>query len=265
MIKEKLELISILSEIQIAATIMSDDSGVLLEEMNPLDLNYCKLRTDIDPVPLNSFEADLVRQCIDNTHSKRFHSHFRLEMIDLFRIEREGEAERFSRFDCLDNHKLMWHGSRVANFAGILSQGLRIAPPEAPHSGYMYGKGIYLADMVSKSAEYCHAHLSDNTILMLINEVALGNVHKEPFAKYLTKNDLQAMGKHSTHGLGRFGPDPSLEATFSPLGPAVSINLGREVETGEECELDHNEFIVYDEAQTIQRYLVKIRFVPLKP
>lgn len=32
---------------------------------------------------------------------------------------------------------------------------LRIAPPEAPVSGYMFGKGIYLADVVSKSANYC--------------------------------------------------------------------------------------------------------------
>lgn len=28
--------------------------------------------------------------------------------------------------------KLLWHGSRISNWYGILSQGLRIAPPEAP-------------------------------------------------------------------------------------------------------------------------------------
>eukprot|EP00961_Rhodomonas_salina_P285641 3860090-Rhodomonas_salina.1 len=33
-------------------------------------------------------------------------------------------------------------------------QGLRIAPPEAPVTGYMFGKGVYFADMVSKSANY---------------------------------------------------------------------------------------------------------------
>lgn len=31
-------------------------------------------------------------------------------------------------------------GSRLTNFMGILSQGLRIAPPEAPATGYMFGK-----------------------------------------------------------------------------------------------------------------------------
>jgi poly [ADP-ribose] polymerase len=43
------------------------------------------------------------------------------------------------------------------NFAGILSRGLRIALPEAPVSGYMFGKGIYLAEMSSKSANYLYS------------------------------------------------------------------------------------------------------------
>ena len=29
---------------------------------------------------------------------------------------------------------LLWHGSRTTNFAGILKQGLRIAPPEGSHT-----------------------------------------------------------------------------------------------------------------------------------
>ena len=32
---------------------------------------------------------------------------------------------------------LLWHGSRLTNWVGILNQGLRIAPPEAPVTGYM--------------------------------------------------------------------------------------------------------------------------------
>lgn len=59
----------------------------------------------------------------------------------MFRIERAGERERFtkSEFSSLKkkNKLLLWHGSRASNFGGILSQGLRIAPPEAPVSGYV--------------------------------------------------------------------------------------------------------------------------------
>lgn len=33
------------------------------------------------------------------------------------------------------------HGSSIANFVGILTEGLRIAPAEADASGYAFGKG----------------------------------------------------------------------------------------------------------------------------
>ena len=51
--------------------------------------------------------------------------------------ERRGEAKRFTPFATNDNRMLLCHGSRTTNFAGILSKGLRIAPPEAPVTGYM--------------------------------------------------------------------------------------------------------------------------------
>jgi poly [ADP-ribose] polymerase len=72
------------------------------------------------------------------------------QVDQIFRIEREGEKDRFDKSHFAGpprDRRLLWHGSRCTNFGGILSQGLRIAPPEAPVSGYMFGKGIYLADM----------------------------------------------------------------------------------------------------------------------
>lgn len=55
-------------------------------------------------------------------------------------------------------------------------KGLRIAPPEAPVTGYMFGKGIYFADMVSKSANYCMTSKNNDTGLLLLCEVALGEM-----------------------------------------------------------------------------------------
>lgn len=66
---------------------------------------------------------------------------------------------------------LLWHGSRLSNFVGILSQGLRIAPPEAPVSGYLFGKGIYLADMAEKSIHYCRSYGSDTALILLIEVI----------------------------------------------------------------------------------------------
>lgn len=42
----------------------------------------------------------------------------------------------------------------MQNYVGILSQGLRIAPPEAPHNGYAYGKGLYFANAFTTSEGY---------------------------------------------------------------------------------------------------------------
>jgi len=57
---------------------------------------------------------------------------------------------------------------------GILSEGLKIAPPDAPSSGYMFGKGVYFADVPSKSANYCKATPENSEGLLLLCEVALG-------------------------------------------------------------------------------------------
>ena len=73
----------------------------------------------------------------------------------------------------IGNDMLLWHGSRISNFVGILSSGLRIAPPEAPSSGYLYGKGLYFADMLSKSLMYCRASSSNNDVLILLCKVAV--------------------------------------------------------------------------------------------
>ncbi|CAF4279143.1 unnamed protein product, partial [Rotaria sordida] len=60
---------------------------------------------------------------------------YTLKLKELFKIIREGEDDRFQKWKKLKNHQLLWHGSRITNFAGILSQGLCIAPPEAPMVG----------------------------------------------------------------------------------------------------------------------------------
>ena len=44
---------------------------------------------------------------------------------------------------------LLWHGSRLTNTVGILSRGLRIAPPEAPTTGYMVWYFVHLGFIVS--------------------------------------------------------------------------------------------------------------------
>jgi poly [ADP-ribose] polymerase 2/3/4 len=85
--------------------------------------------------------------------------------------------------------------------------GLRIAPPEAPPSGYMFGKGIYLADMSSKSANYCWAYSSGGTGLLLLCEAELGNPMLElTDAEYEAGELAKKQGKVATWGKGTTAP-----------------------------------------------------------
>ena len=54
---------------------------------------------------------------------------------------------------------------------------MRIAPTEAPKSGYLFGKGVYFADMFDKSFAYAK-NFENDCHLMLLSEVALGKSYE---------------------------------------------------------------------------------------
>ena len=150
---------------------------------------------------------------------------------------------------------LLWHGSRLTNYVGILSHGLKIAPPEAPHRGEMFGKGIYFADMVTKSANYCNEQLLTNTSgLMLLCQVALGNMAQVKHAK---KFAVLPYNTHSVKGVGYMFPHPSLSHTRKD---GVVIPLGTPMVQRLKTSLWYNEYIVYDESQVKIEYLLKVYF-----
>lgn len=162
-----------------------------------------------------------------------------------------------------DNRRLLWHGSRSTNFGGILSQGLRIAPPEAPVNGYMFGKGVYFADISTKSAGYCASHASRNVGLMLLCEVQLGDPMQELIhSSYTAGDDAKANGKLATLGMGSTIPQGWKDAgcVHSSLQGVVMPDVSRGLETLDDMSrsLYYNEYIVYDIAQIRQRYLLKV-------
>ncbi|XP_036133329.1 poly [ADP-ribose] polymerase 1 isoform X2 [Molossus molossus] len=250
-VQAKVEMLDNLLDIEVAYSLLrggSDDSS-----KDPIDVNYEKLKTDIKVVDKDSEEAKIIRKYVKNTHATT-HNAYDLKVLEIFKIEREGENQRYKPFKQLHNRRLLWHGSRTTNFAGILSQGLRIAPPEAPVTGYMFGKGIYFADMVSKSANYCHTSQGDPVGLILLGEVALGNMYELKHALHISK---LPKGKHSVKGLGKTTPDPSASTTLD----GVEVPLGTGISSGvnDTCLL-YNEYIVYDTAQVNLKYLLKLKF-----
>ncbi|PSN54639.1 Poly [ADP-ribose] polymerase [Blattella germanica] len=216
-IKQKLDMLESLMEIEIAYNMLKTKSEGD-DEMHPIDVHYKKLNTSIEVLDKKSVEFDLLQKYVQNTHAKT-HGHYDLEILEVFKVKRQGEDKRFKPFKKLHNRKLLWHGSRLTNFAGILSQ------------------GIYFADMVSKSANYCCTSKNNPVGLMLLCEVALGNMYERPHADYIEKLPKD---KHSTKGLGRTEPDPS---EIHKTKDGVEIPLGKGVECRQKSlSLLYNEY-----------------------
>merc|ERR1719233_1019026 len=203
LVKSKIDMLDNLLEIEVAYSLLASDGENSDKEKDPVDAHYDKLKTEIEVLKEETEEYKILKDYVTNTHAST-HTQYSLEIEGIFKIARKGEAKRFKPFRALPNRTLLWHGSRTTNFAGILSQGLRIAPPGAPVTGYMFGKGVYFADMVTKSANYCCTSQANSHGVLLLCEVALGKSNELLRADYYA-NKLPA-GKLSTKGLGRTAP-----------------------------------------------------------
>lgn len=128
----------------------------------------------------------------------------------------------------------------------------------------MFGKGVYLADMSSKSANYCASYTSGGVGLLLLCEAELG---KPPLkltnANYDAGSDAAKQGSISTWGVGQHAPQGWKDASCVhdnlqgvlmpdvntlPPGPTNEAN----------AYLQYNEYIVYDIAQVRLRYLLRV-------
>ncbi|KAJ4418422.1 hypothetical protein N0V85_001441 [Neurospora sp. IMI 360204] len=270
-LKQEIELLENLSDMKEASNIMKIEKTQF--DVHPLDRQYQGLKMqEMTPLARGSIEFTHLQDYLVDT---RGHTHeVDYEVEEIFRIERQGEFDRFDQSDYADgklklkkNRKLLWHGSRSTNFGGILSQGLRIAPPEAPVNGYMFGKGVYLADMSSKSAGYCCAYQSNETALLLLCEAELGDPIQElTDADYNAGENAKQKGMLSTWGKGRSGPlmwkdagvvNPALQGVMMP--DTSSLKPG---DTNyPDADLFYNEYIVYDVAQIRLRYLFRVKVV----
>jgi len=252
-VKQKTELLQALSDIRVAISLLDKTAPVETYE-NPLDKHYKSLDCELVPVDENTDEFRLIEIYAKNTHADT-HRNFQLSIDKVFSVFKEDQACCFKKH--LGNRMLLWHGSRLTNWCSILKRGLMIAPPEAPSTGYMFGKGIYFADMVSKSANYCFASQRQPVGLLLLCEVALGNVSEKTSADY-DGHDLPK-GKHSTKGVGKTQPD---QRGFIVTDDEVCVPCGKpvHVKEAEGSALLYNEYVVYHPDQVKPRYLVQLNF-----
>ncbi|CAF0727501.1 unnamed protein product [Brachionus calyciflorus] len=251
-LREKLKLLEVLEDVEVAVSILNTKSEI----DNPIDRHYDQLNCCLKPLDHNDKMFKIIEQYIKKTHAST-HNNYNMKLLDVFEAEKPGEKEKFKD---LGNRMLLWHGSRLTNWAGILSKGLRIAPPEAPVTGYMFGKGCYFADCSSKSANYCYPTSNKNIGVLSLSEVSLGVCNELKQADY--DADKLPKGKSSTKGVGRSEPDKNEWVT---LDDGCIVPCGKLKNTIDKKDLAsysllYNEYIVYNVDQVRLRYLVKVEF-----
>merc|ERR1711933_300534 len=250
-----MKLVEALAEIEVAAHLVAKDKKNKSEK-HKIDQHFDLLHCDMTSLAANSKEFKMCAKYVQLTHAET-HNRYTLDVEKVFKLDREGSDERFKPWAKNKNRMLLWHGSRLTNFVGIISQGLRIAPPEAPVTGYMFGKGVYFADMSSKSANYCFTSPDANTGLILLCEVALGEMNKLQASDYYAADAMKG-SIASTKGEGKTSPDPS---TYVTLDNGCVVPIGKGVQDSDfDSSLLYNEYIVYDTAQIKMKYLLKLKF-----
>ena len=251
MLKDKIQMLDTLSQLEVSSTLLSREP---VSEENPLDKTYAALDCELQPLDRTDKEFQLVEEYAHNT-TGHTHNSYTLHVETVFKVQRKGELERYvAHSQSIPNKQMLWHGSRTTNYVGILSQGLRIAPKEAPCTGYMFGKGIYLADTCTKTANYCCTSRTNNNGLTLLCEAALGKQKEYKNACYM---EAAQPGFDSTKGIGRTLPDPKEAITADdvlwPKGHMINNSASN-------LSLMYPEYIVYNVAQVRMRYLIKMRF-----
>ena len=193
------------------------------------------------------------------------------------------------------DRRLLWHGSRTTQFGGILCQGLRVPPPEAPKSAYKLGKGIYLGDMSSNSAKDCAAHASGGIGLLLLCEAELGT-SAYTLSKSMDHNKSFMFdraiksGTLSVKGSGAINPAYNLNGWQVRYSTPVDIHkltirkdagkcvnkklkdvkmpnfqrpypyrVPKKANREDRCAFTYDEYVVLNEAQIQMRYLFRIK------
>lgn len=154
-----------------------------------------------------------------------------IQVKNIFTVKRAGEWEAFAKD--VGNEKLLFHGSRIQNWVGILSRGI-VMPKIAVSLGVQrtdvgwLGNGIYFGDAACASAFYTSPG-KQNTRLMTIARVALGK--QREYTKI-------------TYGLA--GPPDGYHSC-----------LGVRNQPGLRSEFQDDEYVIYRPQQHRLEYLVE--------
>ncbi len=252
-LQKKRDMLNVLADIEVALGLEKKAEEKAPSELlpNPLDANYGTLKCNLDYVDPKSDEFAFISRYLDSTKDKNHY--YKPSIVDVFRLDRQGEGSRFSAHDTIAERKLLWHGTNVAVVAAILGTGLRIMP----HSGGRVGRGIYFASENGKSIQYIGP--SGDTAIMFLAEVALGKEHSIWQDDSSLRQPPKGFDSIVARGHTEPDPDHNIEWTFE--GKKVVVPQGAPIKQKQwqKSSFTHSEYLVYSESQVRLRYALRIK------
>lgn len=174
---------------------VSSDSAVLFDAK--IDAQYQALRCDVSAVEHGSPRFQEIEEYVIKSQVKSK----RIEVKNVYGLKRDQEWDAFDTK--VGNERLMFHGSRIKNWVGLLSRGILMPKivvsmgVNRTDAGWL-GNGIYFGDAACTSAFYTTAG-KRGTRLMGIARVGLGKM--KDYTKITYGLEAPPPGYDSCHGV----------------------------------------------------------------
>jgi predicted DNA-binding WGR domain protein len=253
-----------------------DSSVALLEELKNIHITYTiikKNNTNINRLTniYNQLETNVAlldKECnmyaellkyVENTHCPTHNC--KLKVTDIYEINKNTNTIYDEYTKNMKNKMLLFHGSPVANWCSILKNGLLLDPSKlgVKITGKMFGYGIYWANAITKSFNYCSADNTDNTAVLAIGEVALGDIYEQYNSNYnLSQMSLDGLKKNSTRGIGQYTPENITMIDNNNVG-IPNGKLKKNNNKDKHFSLLYDEFIIYNSNQYKIKYLIVVK------
>lgn len=216
---------------------------------NPLDQIYRKMNCRITPLDAgNSLVYDTILK-MTSSHAAN-HQSMKIEVLEVFQIEKEGEIQAFWPFRHM-KRRMLWFGAPSSKIIECLEQGIKQLKSESPGSTDFFGRGHYFTDVFSKAVKGCGHEHGQRTGYLLLCDVAVGKEYCMENAKVFPK---APKGHHSIRGAGKF--QCTQEGQID--GSSCSIGVPEKEELWKDSTFVLNEFAVFDDSQIKMSFLVKV-------
>lgn len=167
-VQDKLEMLQLMKDM-----LQINGNGTVLHG-NIIDMKFKALKCEIVPLAKGSYEyRDIEKHALNTSKSSN-----PITVQNIYKVTRENEFSNYT--SSMQNQQLLFHGSKICNFVGLLSRGLMMPHVVVKSGGARtdegwLGHGIYFASEMTTSMQYTtQGHLGSR--LMLVCRVALGRV-----------------------------------------------------------------------------------------